>query len=141
MKFIHLSNMTEKYYSLFNEIYPIHDSNLFILVSIEIFLSRSFSPHFLLCVFQFICISYNSFNLYLSLYTHTQTHTHIYIYIYIYMYVHQSIDIMVRVFANDPGTQGSIPGQKLPNTQKWYLIPSCLTFCIIRYRSRVNVAI
>ena len=32
-----------------------------------------------------------------------------------------------RVFANDPGDRGSIPGRFIQKTQKWYLIPSCLT--------------
>ena len=46
----------------------------------------------------------------------------LYIYIYIYIY----IDL------------GSIPGQVIPKTQKWYLMPPCLTLSIIRYGSRVK---
>ena len=46
--------------------------------------------------------------------------------------------LMVRVFANGPGDLGSIPSRVIPNTQKWYLIPSCLTICIKRYGSRVK---
>ena len=46
------------------------------------------------------------------------------------------IDIMVRVFANGPGDLGSLPGRVKPKTQKWYLIPPCLTISIIRYGSR-----
>ena len=45
---------------------------------------------------------------------------------------------MGRVFANDPEDRGSIPGQVIPRTQKWYLIPPCLTLRIIRYVSRVR---
>ena len=45
---------------------------------------------------------------------------------------------MARVFANGPGDQGSIPGRVIPKTQKWYLMPSCLTLTIIRYGSRVK---
>ena len=48
---------------------------------------------------------------------------------------------MVRVFANGPGNQGSIPGQVIPKTQKWYLMPLYLTLSIIRYGSRVSGAI
>ena len=48
--------------------------------------------------------------------THTSSHK-LYIYIYIYIY---------------------IPGWVIPETQKWYLIPPCLTLSIIRYRSRVK---
>ena len=33
---------------------------------------------------------------------------------------------------------GSIPGRVIPKTQKWYLMPPCLTLSIIRYRSRVK---
>ena len=33
---------------------------------------------------------------------------------------------MVRVFANDPGDQGSIPGRVIPNTQKMVLAASLL---------------
>ena len=38
-----------------------------------------------------------------------------------------SIGLVVRVFANGPGDQGSIPGQVIPKTQKMVLDPSCLT--------------
>ena len=48
------------------------------------------------------------------------------------------IGIMVRVFANGPGDLGSILGRVIPKTQKWYLIPPCLTLSIIRYGSRVK---
>ena len=37
-----------------------------------------------------------------------------------------SIDIIVRVFANVPGDQGSIPGQVIPKTQKMVLDASLL---------------
>ena len=40
-----------------------------------------------------------------------------------------------NVFAN---SSGSILGRVIPKTQKWYLIPSCLTLSIIRYVSRVK---
>ena len=33
---------------------------------------------------------------------------------------------MVRVFANGTGNWGSITGQVIPKTQKWYLMPPCL---------------
>ena len=45
---------------------------------------------------------------------------------YIYIYT-PDIGIMVRVFANGPGELGSIPGRDIPKTQKWYLMPPCLT--------------
>ena len=45
---------------------------------------------------------------------------------------------MSRVFANDQGDQGSIPGLVIPKTQKWYLMPPCLALSIIRYGSRVK---
>ena len=32
-----------------------------------------------------------------------------------------------RVFTNGPGDWGSIPGQVIPMTLKWYLMPPCLT--------------
>ena len=44
----------------------------------------------------------------------------------------------VRVFANSPGDLDSIRGRLIPKTQKWYLIPPCLTLSIIRYGSRVK---
>ena len=44
-----------------------------------------------------------------------------------------------RVFANGPGDRVSIPGGVIPKTFKeWYLIPPCLTLCIIRCVSRVK---
>ena len=45
---------------------------------------------------------------------------------------------MVRVFANGSRGCGSVPGQVIPKTQKWYLIPPCLTLSIIPYESRVS---
>ena len=45
---------------------------------------------------------------------------------------------MVRVFANGPGDLGSIRGRVIPKTQKWYLMPLCITLSIIRYESRVE---
>ena len=45
---------------------------------------------------------------------------------------------MVSVFANGLGDLGSIPGRVIPNTQKWYLMSTCLMLSIIRYRSRVK---
>ena len=59
--------------------------------------------------------------------------------IYIYIYIHiPDIGLVVRVFANGPGDLGSIPSWVIPKTQKWYLMPPCLTLSIIRYRSRVK---
>ena len=46
--------------------------------------------------------------------------------------------LVVRVFAKDPGDGGSIPGRVIPKTQKWFLIPPCLTLSIIRYGSMVK---
>ena len=42
-----------------------------------------------------------------------------------------------RVFANDPGDLGSIPGHVIPKILKWYLRP-CLTLSNIRYVSGVK---
>ena len=36
------------------------------------------------------------------------------------------------------GDRGSIPGRVIPKTQKWYLMPPCLTLCIIMYGSRIK---
>ena len=36
------------------------------------------------------------------------------------------------------GDWGSIPGQVTQRLKKWYLLPPCLTFSIIRYGSRVK---
>ena len=54
-----------------------------------------------------------------------------------YIYV-QDIGIMVSVFANGPGDQGSIPYRVIPKTQKWYLMTPCLTLSFIRYGSMVK---
>ena len=43
-----------------------------------------------------------------------------------------------RVFANDPGDLGSIPGHVITKTLKLYLIPPCFTISNIRYVSRVK---
>ena len=46
--------------------------------------------------------------------------------------------MMVRVFASGLGDLGSIPGQVIPKTQKWYLMLPCSTLSIIRYGSNVK---
>ena len=71
-----------------------------------------------------------------------------YIYVYIYMYIY---DLKIqylkpnylhyRVFVNSLGAQGSISGLGIPKTQKWYLMPTCLTLRIIGYGLRVRGAI
>ena len=63
---------------------------------------------------------------------------YIYIYIYIYIYKVPDIGLAVRVFAIRPGDLGLFPGRVIPKTQKWYLMPPCLTLGIIRYGSRVK---
>ena len=39
---------------------------------------------------------------------------------------------MVRVFASDLTDWGSILGQVIQKTQKWYLMPPCLTLSLIK---------
>ena len=48
------------------------------------------------------------------------------------------IGLVEGVFANGPGDRGTILIRVIRTTQKWYLIPSCLTLSIIRYVSRVK---
>ena len=48
------------------------------------------------------------------------------------------IGLMSRVFTNGQGDWGSIPGRVIPKTQKWYLMPPCLTLSIIREGSRLK---
>ena len=55
----------------------------------------------------------------------------IYIYIYIYMILlillyRYILYLYTRVFTNDPGDQGSIPGRIIPKTQKMVLDASLL---------------
>ena len=56
----------------------------------------------------------------------------------IYWKLCKATGLVGRVFANGQGERGSIPGQAIPKTQEWYLIPTCLTLRIIRYVSRAN---
>ena len=42
------------------------------------------------------------------------------------------IGLMITVFANGTVDWGSIPGRVIPKTQKWDLMPLCLTLSIIR---------
>ena len=41
------------------------------------------------------------------------------------------IGLVGRVFVNGPGNLGSTPGQIIPKTLKWYLIPSCFIIIMI----------
>ena len=43
-----------------------------------------------------------------------------------------------KVFANRRSGWGSIPGLLIPKTQKYYLIPACLTHNFMRYGSRIS---
>ena len=45
---------------------------------------------------------------------------------------------MSRVFTNGPGDWGSIASWIIPKTQKWYMMPPCLTLSIKRQRSKVK---
>ena len=46
---------------------------------------------------------------------------------------------MSRVFSNGPGDRGLIPGRVIPKTQKWYLMPPCLTqHYKVRIKSKVE---
>ncbi len=49
------------------------------------------------------------------------------------IYPQTDIGMMVRVSTNSLGNLDSIPVQVIPKTQKWYLMPPCLTLSIIRY--------
>ena len=55
-----------------------------------------------------------------------------------YLFYPSAIGRIWHKFTNGLGDRGSIPGQVIPKTQKWYLMPPCLTLSIIRYRLRVK---
>ena len=61
---------------------------------------------------------------------------------FIHTQVHMGITrlfyLVVGVFINGLDDRGSIPGQVIPKTHKWYLIHCCLTLSIIRYVSMVK---
>ena len=44
----------------------------------------------------------------------------------------------MEFFGSGPGDRDSIPGRVMPKPQKWHLMLLCLTFIIIKYRSRLN---
>ena len=48
---------------------------------------------------------------------------------------------MVRVLGNGPEDRDTFSGQVIPNTLKLYLVSNGITLSLIRYRSRVSVAI
>ena len=52
--------------------------------------------------------------------------------------LNQAIGLMNRVFTNGLGDRDSIPGGDIAKTQKWYLVPPCLTLSIIRQGSRIK---
>ena len=45
---------------------------------------------------------------------------------------------MCRVFTHIQGDQGSIPGVVIPKTQKWYVMPPCLTLYKVRIKGKVE---
>ena len=56
--------------------------------------------------------------------------------IYVCVYMYRAIGQMSRVFANDPGEQGSIPGRVIPKTEKMFLDVTLLS--TQRYKVRIN---
>ena len=54
------------------------------------------------------------------------------------MIIYRAIGLMSKVFTNGPGDRGSLPGRVISKTQKWYLMPPCLTFSIITQGLRVK---
>ena len=54
------------------------------------------------------------------------------------IWIARPIGLGSRVFAYGPRDRGLIAGRFIPKTQKWYLMPPCLTLSNIRYGSRVK---
>ena len=53
--------------------------------------------------------------------------------LYIYIYIERERKReREREFVNGPGDRSSIPDRVLPKTQKWYLMPPCLTLSFLR---------
>ena len=51
----------------------------------------------------------------------------------------RAIGPMSLEFANGPGDRGSVPSRVIPMTQKWYLMPPCLTQQYkVRMKSKVQ---
>ena len=75
-------------------------------------------------IYVFVCI-----HVYICVYIYVHIHVHMYVYVCIYIYS----GIMINVH--------QLPGRIIPKTQKWHLMPSCLTLNIVRYGSRVSRAI
>ena len=51
---------------------------------------------------------------------------------------HWLIGIMVRLFTSGPRNWGSILGRVIQKTQKWYLMPPCLTHYMVRIKGKWN---
>ena len=60
---------------------------------------------------------------------------------YKHKHKHMYIDMMVSVFANGLGEKDSVPVRVIPKTQKWFLMPHCLTLWLIKYESKVSGSI
>ena len=73
-----------------------------------------------------------------SVQPHWKVDTKLYYAIYI---LYWPIGIMVRVFANNLGDLGSIPGKSYHRLKKLYLMLPFLVLSFVRYRSRVRWAI
>ena len=54
------------------------------------------------------------------------------VYIYIYIYIYMCVCVCVCVCVCDPGDQVQSQVKSYQKLKKWYLIPLCLTLCIIR---------
>ena len=51
----------------------------------------------------------------------------------------RAIDIMSRVFTNGAGDGSSTTGRVILRTQKWYLMPRCLTLNFLKVRIKGKV--
>ena len=64
---------------------------------------------------------------YICIYAYMYIYIYMHIYIYICIYAYElDFGLTVRVFSNDPGDLGSIPGRIIPKTQKMVLDASLL---------------
>ena len=111
--------------------------HLYIYIYIYIYIYKQVnSPLLHIYIYIYIYTHLNIYmHTYIYVYKHTHSHTHTHIYIYIYSFTH---GMMVRMFAVSPGDLCSFPSRVIPKTQKWYVMPPCLTLSNIRYGSKVK---
>ena len=107
---VHIYTTSQKYLTIHKNLFISHPKSV-------IFNEISWEPQWFIyhIKYKFSWARWNTNCIYINIYVYICVHVCVFVYIYIYIYIYidtfdQPFGIMVRVFLNGSGDQGSIPG-------------------------------